>query len=193
MTEAGRVNRISAAVLVDGNYNKNDKGEVAYQPRAKEEIDRIAALVRSAIGFDAKRGDQVEVVNLRFAETAAVPISEPTGWMSYLQFTKDDIMRFAEQGVMVLLGLVVLLLVVRPLVRRIVTPEGAAAGARSAAGTAGMLALPLRSGCRYVAAVRRQPAAWPFPAAALRPPAPQRSPQWPALRKRSPSPTAPPR
>ena len=125
VTEAGRVNRISAAVLVDGNYSKNDKGEVAYQPRAKEEIDRIAALVRSAIGFDAKRGDQVEVVNLRFAETAAVPISEPnTGWMSYLQFSKDDIMRIAEQGVMVLLGLVVLLMVVRPLVRRIITPEG---------------------------------------------------------------------
>ncbi|MFI4961447.1 MAG: flagellar basal-body MS-ring/collar protein FliF [Hyphomicrobiales bacterium] len=150
VTEAGRVNRISAAVLVDGNYNKNDKGEVAYQPRAKEEIDRIAALVRSAIGFDAKRGDQVEVVNLRFAETAAVPISEPnTGWMSYLQFTKDDIMRFAEQGVMVLLGLVVLLLVVRPLVRRVVTPEGAATVA-SAAGIAGIAAA---IGVRHVAAV----------------------------------------
>ena len=149
VTEAGRVNRISAAVLVDGNYTKNDKGEVAYQPRAKEEIDRITALVRSAIGFDAKRGDQVEVVNLRFAETAAVPINEPTGWMSYLQFTKDDIMRFAEQGVMVLLGLVVLLLVVRPLVRRVVTPEGAAAVA-SAAGTAGVAAA---IGVRHIAAV----------------------------------------
>jgi flagellar M-ring protein FliF len=153
VTEAGRVNRISAAVLVDGNYNKNDKGEVAYQPRAKEEIDRIAALVRSAIGFDAKRGDQVEVVNLRFAETAAVPISEPnSGWMSYLQFTKDDIMRFAEQGVMVLLGLVVLLLVVRPLVRRVVTPEGAAAVA-SAAGTAGIAGIAAAIGVRHVAAV----------------------------------------
>ena len=72
--EAGRVNRISAAVLVDGTYAKNDKGEVVYKPRSKEEIDRIAALVRSAIGFDAKRGDQVEVVNLRFAETPPVPI-----------------------------------------------------------------------------------------------------------------------
>ncbi len=143
VTEAGRVNRISAAVLVDGNYTKNDKGEVTYQPRPKEEIDRIAALVRSAIGFDAKRGDQVEVVNLRFAETAPAPINEPTGWMSYLQFTKDDIMRVAEQGVMVLLGLVVLLLVVRPLVRRIVTPEGmiAGAGAAGRAGVAGAIGM----------------------------------------------------
>ena len=138
VTEAGRVNRISAAVLVDGNYNKDAKGAVTYQPRSKEEIDRIAALVRSAIGFNAKRGDQVEVVNLRFAEPMAAPINEPTGWMSYLQFTKDDIMRFAEQGVMVLLGLVVLLLVVRPLVRRIVTPEGEAAAIAGAAGRAGV-------------------------------------------------------
>jgi flagellar M-ring protein FliF len=133
VTEAGRVNRISAAVLVDGIYTRNDKGEMVYAPRSKEEIDRIAALVRTAIGFDAKRGDQLEVVNLRFAEPTPQPISQPTGWMSYLQFTKDDIMRGAETGVMLLLGFVVVLMVVRPLVRRVVTPEGAEA-IRGAAG-----------------------------------------------------------
>jgi flagellar M-ring protein FliF len=61
--------------------------------------------------------------------------------MSYLQFTKDDIMRAANLGVMALLGLIVLFLVVRPLVRRIVTPEGAAslsAALAGAAGTAGV-------------------------------------------------------
>jgi len=141
--EAGRVNRLSAAVLVDGIYNKNDKGELTYQPRPKEEIDRIAALVRTAVGFDSKRGDQVEVVNLRFADPAASPINETAGWMSYLQFTKDDIMRWAELGVMSLLGLIVLFTVVRPLVRRIVTPEGAhaamLAGAVGAAGVAGAI------------------------------------------------------
>ena len=134
VTEAGRVNRISVAVLVDGSYAKNDKGEAAYQPRAKEELDRIAALVRSSIGFDQKRGDQVEVVNLRFAETPAVPIGEPgPWWQSMLQFTKDDIMRGAELGVMALLGLIVMFMVVRPLVRRIVTPEGGASALRGGA------------------------------------------------------------
>ncbi|MEX0841187.1 MAG: flagellar basal-body MS-ring/collar protein FliF, partial [Xanthobacteraceae bacterium] len=121
--ESGRVNRISVAVLVDGTYSKNDKGEAAYQPRAKEEIDRIAALVRSAIGFDQKRGDQVEVVNLRFAEAPPVAIPEPGGWMSMLEFTKEDILRGIELLVMALLGLVVLLLVVRPLVRRMLSSE----------------------------------------------------------------------
>ena len=97
--------------------------------------------MRSAIGFDAKRGDQVEVVNLRFADNTPTPINEPTGWMSYLQFTKDDIMRFAEQGVMAVLGLVVLFFVVRPLVRRIISDEttaGGAAAVASAAGAAGV-------------------------------------------------------
>jgi flagellar M-ring protein FliF len=121
--EGGRINRVSVAVLVDGTYVKNDKGDVTYQPRSKEEIDQISALVRTAIGFDQKRGDQVEVVNLRFAETPANPIAEPSGWLAALQFTKDDIMRAIEMVVMGLLGFVVLLMVVRPLVRRVLAPE----------------------------------------------------------------------
>ena len=123
VTEGGRVKRISAAVLVDGSYGKNEKGETVYLPRSKEELDRIAALARTAIGFDQKRGDQIEVVNLRFAETPAIAIQEPTGLMSFLQFTKDDLMRGIELGVMALLSLVVVLFVVRPLVRRILTTE----------------------------------------------------------------------
>ncbi len=124
VTEAGRVNRISAAVLVDGTYSKNEKGETVYQARSKEELDRITALVRTAIGFDQKRGDQVEVVNLRFAEApAAVPLNEPTGILGMLQFTKDDVMNVIELIVMMLLGIVVLFVVIRPLVKRILSPE----------------------------------------------------------------------
>ncbi|HET7123259.1 MAG TPA: flagellar basal-body MS-ring/collar protein FliF [Bradyrhizobium sp.] len=124
VTEAGRVNRISVAVLVDGSYARNDKGETVYQERSKEQLDRIAALVRSAIGFDQKRGDQVEVVNLKFAEAPlVVPVGEPSGLLGMLQFTKDDVMYVIELGVMTLLGLVVLFMVIRPLVKRILASE----------------------------------------------------------------------
>jgi flagellar M-ring protein FliF len=148
VTEGGRVKRVSAAVLVDGSYAKNDKGDVVYQPRSKEELDRIAALVRTAIGYDQKRGDQIEVVNLRFAEAPAASIQEPSGgFMSFLQFTKDDIMRAIELAVMALLGLVVVLLVVRPLVRRILTDEpralaATAPGASAMSGSEQHAALP---------------------------------------------------
>jgi flagellar M-ring protein FliF len=124
VTEAGRVNRISVAVLVDGSYSKNEKGEMVYQDRGKEQLDRIATLVRSAIGFDQKRGDQVEVVNLRFADAPIIaPLAEPTGLLGILHFTKDDVMYVIELGVMMLLGLVVLFMVVRPLVKRILATE----------------------------------------------------------------------
>ena len=142
--EGGRVNRLSVAVLVDGTYGKDDKGDITYQPRSKEELDQIGTLVRSAIGFDQKRGDQVDVVNLRFAETPALTINEPTGWIETLHFTKDDIMRAIEMVVMGILSLVVLLFVVRPLVRRIVTAEEpkavTAAGGEIIPGTIGALA-----------------------------------------------------
>ena len=102
--EAGRVNRISAAVLVDG-HRKNDKGEVAYQPRPKEAPPhrRPRALgnrIRPSAWRSGGGGG-----NLRFAETTPSPINEVTGWMVHLQFTKDDIMAAAEKGVMALLGL----------------------------------------------------------------------------------------
>ena len=123
VTEAGRVNRISVAVLVDGSYQER-QGRARLQDRTKEQLDRIATLVRSAIGFDQKRGDQVEVVNLRFADAPAVaPVAEPTGLLGMLQFTKDDVMYVIELGVMMLLGLVVMFMVIRPLVKRILASE----------------------------------------------------------------------
>jgi len=153
VTEAGRVNRISVAVLVDGIYGKNERGEMVYQDRSREQLDRIAALVRSAIGFDQKRGDQVEVVNLRFAEPPSVPqMAEPTGLLGMFQFTKDDVMYVIELGVMMLLGLVVLFMVIRPLVKRILASDALPAPVaapvladgttQGAAGAAGQALLP---------------------------------------------------
>lgn len=139
--EPGRVKRISVAVLVDGVYTKGNNNEMTYAPRAKEDLERITALVRSAIGFNEKRGDMIEVVNLRFAEpTVIAQTAGDTGFLSLLRFTTDDIMRSIEIGVMLILGLLVLLFVVRPLVRRVITPDESAAGA-IAATPAGMPAI----------------------------------------------------
>jgi flagellar M-ring protein FliF len=141
--EPGRVKRVSVAVLVDGTYTKAANNEVTYAPRSPEELQRIGALVRSAIGFNEKRGDMIEVVNLRFAEPAVIPqTAADTGFLSMLRFTTDDIMRSVEIGVMLILGLLVLLFVIRPLVRRVITPEGDAAPiAIAAANPAGTPAL----------------------------------------------------
>lgn len=66
----GGIDRISIAVLVDGVYDEvaNDAGDVesVYQPRSQEELDRFAAIVRNAVGFDQQRNDQLEIVNMPF-------------------------------------------------------------------------------------------------------------------------------
>lgn len=137
--EGGRLKRLSVAVLVDGVYAPGADGKPAYQPRSDAEISRIAALVRTAVGYDKARGDQVEVVNLRFAEAPAAPdFVEPGLVQSLLSPTKDEVMRLVELAVLSLLTLIVLMAVVRPLLRRVLEAETPVA---SLAGPAGALAL----------------------------------------------------
>lgn len=119
--EAGQINRLSVAVLVDGTYQPDGNGNNVYTPRSQETLDRIAVLVRSAIGFDEERGDLVEVVNLQFALPPQEDLLAESDGL--FDFTRDDIIRFAELGVLFLIAVLLLLFVVRPLLRRIVTPE----------------------------------------------------------------------
>ncbi|WP_311134073.1 flagellar basal-body MS-ring/collar protein FliF [Pleomorphomonas sp. JP5] len=119
VTEVGGVKRLSVAVLVDGRYTPDANGVMVYAPRAQPELDQITALVRTAMGFDDKRGDQLQVVNLQFADSPPTPADFATTPASMFDFSREDIMRFAEMGVLILVTLLVLLFAVRPLIRRI--------------------------------------------------------------------------
>jgi flagellar M-ring protein FliF len=114
--ETGQVRRLSIAVLVDGTYTTNPDGTTTYAARPPEEIKQIEALVRSAVGFDAVRGDTVEVVNMRFA----TPDSELAGAGDDTLFgmPKQDVFRIAETVVLAIVAILVILLVIRPLVAR---------------------------------------------------------------------------
>jgi flagellar M-ring protein FliF len=71
----GEIKRITVAVLVDGVIAESPNGQRTWTPRPQEELDQLRELVRSAIGFDAERGDVVTVETLEFAprpETGAV-------------------------------------------------------------------------------------------------------------------------
>lgn len=122
VTEAGRLRKLSVAVLVDGVYTQEPGGELAYTPRTEEQLAQIATLVRSAVGFEEGRGDQVEVVNMRFVTNAA-PDADALVEPGLIDFSMDDIMQVAEMGVMLLMTLLLVLFVMRPLVRKILTPE----------------------------------------------------------------------
>ncbi len=123
--EGGRIKRLSVAVLVDGIYEKGPDGKLIYKPRSPKELEEIAALVRSAMGYDKARGDLLRVSNLRFAEhpDQLLPVAEDTGFFSFASLSKADYFRIAELTVLFLISLLMILFVIRPLVRRIVTPD----------------------------------------------------------------------
>lgn len=62
----GEIEKLSVAVLVDGSYGLNDVGEEVYQPRSPQELTQMDDLVRKAVGFDQRRGDQVVITNIAF-------------------------------------------------------------------------------------------------------------------------------
>lgn len=66
----GKVEKISIAVLVDGvhGFKKNEDGTVeeTWTPRTAEELKKYETLVKNTLGFDAKRGDSINVENIKF-------------------------------------------------------------------------------------------------------------------------------
>jgi flagellar M-ring protein FliF len=131
--EGGKVNRLSVGVLVDGRYVTDADGNRVYEARGEEELQQIAALARSAVGFDEARGDAVEVINMRFADPTADMQAAQTA--SFLGLPQSQLMRIAELLVLGVVAVLVLLLVVRPLVARLLeTPvaQPAPAGAEGA-------------------------------------------------------------
>lgn len=76
--EPGNIERISVAVLVNGSYGTRPDGSEGYIERSAEEMQRLTHLVRTVIGYDERRGDQVQVDNLQFRDFDA-DLSSPAG------------------------------------------------------------------------------------------------------------------
>lgn len=123
VTEAGAIKRLSVAVVVDGVYTADPNGDPVYTPRSADEIAQILTLVRSAVGYSETRGDSVEVVNMQFAERPELAVPGTDGASGLLDFTRDDLMNGAEMAVTLLIALALIFFVMRPLLKKVMTPE----------------------------------------------------------------------
>lgn len=113
ITETGTVNRLSVAVLVDGTYDLNEAGEMVYTPRDEAQLQQMAQLVRSAIGFDASRGDTVEVINMPFDEPEGLDApEEPFAWL------RDELQGIIQTLVIGGVAILAILMIIKPMVTR---------------------------------------------------------------------------
>ena len=110
----GTISRMTAAVIVDGIYERDSEGKIVYRPRTEEEMRKLNDLVKSAVGYNPDRGDMVEVKNLRFAREDLKP--EKVEEILILGFTKAEVIRIAEGIGVALVAILVILLVIRPLI-----------------------------------------------------------------------------
>jgi flagellar M-ring protein FliF len=67
---AGTIRRLTGAVFVDGTYRESPDGKREYVPRSDEEMKKIVALTKAALGFDEERGDELRVENIAFDTSA---------------------------------------------------------------------------------------------------------------------------
>jgi flagellar M-ring protein FliF len=155
--DGGDVKKLSVAVVVDGSGDTS----AAYKPRSPEEMTKITALVKSAMGFDVSRGDQVQVTNMQFArmdDTSGTPAPKPL-----LGLDSSYWFKIIEAGIMCLTALLIGLFVAKPLINRMFAAQalahsGGGHAIANASPVAGVLAAPAAAAAPDGAA---QPAALP--------------------------------
>ena len=130
--EAGSIEQLFVAVAI--NHKKatpvdgeNSEGANQTNPYSAEEMKQFSDLVKSALGIEETRGDKIEMINLRFA---GGPIIIDEGGISsqLFDFDPSQLQRLVEIVVLAVVGVLILLLVVRPLISKVleVTPQAMA-------------------------------------------------------------------
>lgn len=121
ISETGRIKKLSIAILVDGNYTqpkpdeKNPDGSSMrpqYSPRNADELEKLKLLAASAVGFDPRRGDKIEIVNMQFMDDV-IDTEAEGGKFGGLIKNLENIIRTVVIGIVIIL---VIMLIVRPVI-----------------------------------------------------------------------------
>jgi flagellar M-ring protein FliF len=111
---SGRLQRLTVAVLIDNVRTTDDEGTVKETALTEPQLARITQLVKDAVGFNAERGDSVNVVNSSFLEPAAAPEED----VEQIPLWERPLIRDIAKLATGLIALVLLILmVVKPLVQ----------------------------------------------------------------------------
>ena len=125
----GELTRLSISVVIDEPVTTNIDGEQERQPLTEEQIQRFENLVKTAVGFDPLRGDNVTVLGMAFQVEEQIPAA-PIWEQVWLQ-------NLVGQILLALLALVFILLVLRPAIKNLVGIKGVVEPSVSTAVVAG--------------------------------------------------------
>ncbi|MCO7247804.1 MULTISPECIES: flagellar basal-body MS-ring/collar protein FliF [unclassified Halomonas] len=112
----GRVERLTAAVVVNYRETINEEGEPEQVPLSNEEVQQIERLVRRSMGFSEARGDAIDVVNTPFVDMEEDTRETPEWWQR--QGTLELAAQLGRYLLVALAALLLYLLILRPLIKR---------------------------------------------------------------------------
>jgi flagellar M-ring protein FliF len=121
---AGRIRRITAALLVDDALEvkqENGKRSETRRKRTPEELKQIEDLAKAAIGVDASRGDILTVQNLSFDQSPAEAAPAKPTIMQKVRVTLDDWSSLVRYAAIILLFLLAYALLLNPLKKQLMT------------------------------------------------------------------------
>lgn len=139
---AGRLRRLSVAVVVDNLRTTDADGNVTETALNEEQLARITTLVRDAVGFDEARGDSVSVVNQSFLAEAVPDVEPIAATPIWEQPWARDVARILAGLAMVAL---LVLFILRPLLRSLTAAAKVGLGPQAlpaAAGAEGAVLVP---------------------------------------------------
>nr|WP_063571537.1 flagellar basal-body MS-ring/collar protein FliF [Luteibacter rhizovicinus] len=114
---AGKVARLSVAVVVDNKQVPDKDGKSKSVPFTTEEIARLTELTKNAVGFSAARGDSVSVINEAFHGVTAEDEPQSTPF-----WERPGMLDLIKQGLGVMIALVVGFFVLRPILKGLLKP-----------------------------------------------------------------------
>jgi flagellar M-ring protein FliF len=125
VTPAGRIERLSAAILVDDATVKNVQGsKVSYtkKKRTPEELNKIQQLAEAVIGFDAKRGDTISVQDMSFDSNGANADLAAPNWVQQQGKNLSNYSSLIRPVSLVVLFLLAYMFVLRPFQKQALAP-----------------------------------------------------------------------
>ena len=113
---SGNISRLTIATVINGvkkEVPKGSKKEAVFEPRSDAQLQKIEQIVKSAVGFDANRKDEISIVSIPFEDQTTVIKEVPKKKSPF-----DDVEKFSNL-ILIFVAIGASLFVLRGLMKRL--------------------------------------------------------------------------
>jgi len=111
---AGNIEKLSAAVMIDGGYKITEDGKREYIPRTEEEMNKFTSIIKAAIGYDENRKDIITVANIPFDTSY-----QEKERLSMEKLTRQELLKYLIKYILIGISILIVFLLARSVAKGI--------------------------------------------------------------------------